>query len=308
MKTVGIDICKAHLDVCVLPGGDVWQVPNTSEGMQELCAALAEHPGARIVMEATGGFEKPVVEALLNAQLQVWVVNPARVRHFAKALGQRAKNDRLDARVLAALAPLLKTPPLQKRPAEALSAWTNRRHQLVQLISSEQVRLKQSHNQEIRDGIQRHLEWMKTELEHVNQTIEQRVKENCQFAECSLRMQSVPGIGPVISATLLVELPELGQLTHKQLSALVGLAPYDRDSGQYNGKRRIFGGRAKVRRALYLAANTARLWNPVIKTFYERLRANGKTFRQALVACSRKLLVILNAMFKNLSHWAPQLP
>lgn len=307
MKTIGIDISKACLDVCVLPERDVWQAPNTPKGRIRLCQALAKHPGARIVLEATGGLEQPVAEALLEAGLQVWVVNPAQVRYFAKALGQQAKTDRLDAELLARFAPLLKRPPLQiQGKAKALGVQTDRRHQLVEMLASEQVRLKQSRESEIRQGIERHIHWLKAELKVLEQTIADRVEQDSLLREQSRWLQSVPGVGPVVSATLLAELPELGQLTHKQIASLVGLAPFAQESGQFKGKRRIFGGRAKVRRVLYLAANTARLWNPLIKAFYQRLRDNGKSFRQALVACSRKLLVILNAMVRSQSNWSFQ--
>lgn len=303
---VGIDISKARLDVHVRPSGTSTSVPYDAAGITALIGQLTAVPPTRIVVEATGGLERPLLRALVDAALPVIVVNPRQVRDFAKATGQWAKTDALDAQVLARFAEVIQ-PALRVLPdaqTQELAALLARRRQVLAMHRAEQNRLDRTPDR-VRKRIAVHLRWLRAELARVDAELDDRIQHSPLWREREDLLQSVPGIGPVMSRTMLAELPELGLLNRKQIAALVGVAPFNRDSGRLRGHRTIWGGRAPVRTALYMAALVATRWNPVIRAFYQRLRTAGKAPKVALVAAMRKLLTILNAMVHHGTPWQP---
>ncbi|NIO42032.1 MAG: IS110 family transposase, partial [Burkholderiales bacterium] len=296
---VGIDVSKAQLDIAIRPSGERGSVSNDQAGIKTLVKRLEEIQPPLIVLEATGGVERQLTCALASAELPVVVVNPRQVRDFAKATGQLAKTDRIDAEVLARFAEAVR-PALRPLPDEVtleLRALIGRRRQLVEMIVAERNRLSGA-SKGVRNRIDAHIRWLEAELERADKDLDQSIRQSPIWRENEDLLRSVPSIGPVISRTLIAELPELGQLTRKQIAALVGIAPLNRDSGTLRGRRAIWGGRASVRAALYMAALVASRRNSVIRAFYRRLRNAGKAPKVALVACMRKLLTILNAMLK----------
>ncbi|MBI2985437.1 MAG: IS110 family transposase [Deltaproteobacteria bacterium] len=303
---VGIDVSKAKLDIALCPCATRESIPNEAAAIQGLVKRLCTMKIALIVLEATGGVERQVVRALAAAELPVIVVNPRQVRDFAKATGQLAKTDQIDADILArfgeAVRPALRALPDQA--SEELRALIARRRQLVEMITAEKNRLSGA-PKPVRKRIETHIRWLEAELKRVNGDLDQAIRQSPIWREREDLLKSAPGIGPVISHTLLADLPELGRLNRKQIAALVGVAPLNRDSGTLRGHRAIWGGRAHVRAALYMAALVASRRNPVIRDFYTRLRAAGKVPKVALVACMRKLLTILNAMIKHQVRWSP---
>lgn len=306
---VGLDVAKAGLDVALRPSGETWGVANDEPGIAQLVVRLrALHPTV-IVAEATGGFERAAVAALAAAGLPVVVANPRQVRDFARATGQLAKTDRLDAAVLALFGERVRPAPrpLADEATQLLDALLTRRRQLLEMLVAEQNRLGFA-PRPLHRGICQHIRWLERQLDDVTKELAAQVEQSPVWRAKDDLLQSLPGIGPIISATLLGELPELGTLSHKQIAKLVGLAPLARDSGTRHGKRMVWGGRAPVRTALYLAALCARRWNPVVRTFYQRLRAAGKPTKVALIACARKLLTILNAMVRTNTRWAVRTP
>jgi len=305
MCFVGIDVSKETLDIALLPDDTVWRAPNDPAGWRELSEVLSKRSPESIVLEATGGLEKPLLKALQREGLPVSLVNPRHVRHFAKALGKTAKTDRLDARFLAQFAATLKLPltPAWDEAAEELCAWVKRRQHLVVMRTAESNRLGKEYQLSVKRHIQTSLERIEAEIKTVEALIKQLIHESQAWQQRYRQLTSVPGVGEVLATTLISQLPELGQLTHKQIAALVGVAPFNCDSGQLRGRRRIWGGRADIRAALYMAATAARQWNPSIKAFYQRLIEKGKPYKVALTACMRKLLVILNAMVKTQQTW-----
>jgi len=302
---VGIDVSKARLDVAIRPTGERESVANDKAGIKDLVKRLAKIQPALIVLEATGGLERPVTHALAGAELPVVVVNPRQVRDFAKATGQLAKTDSIDADVLArfaeAVRPALR--PLPDAVTLELRALTARRRQIIEMIGAERNRLATA-SKAVRKRIDAHTGWLEQELERADKDLDRSIQHSPIWKENEDLLLSVPGIGPVTSPTLLAELPELGELDRKQISALAGLAPFNRDSGSLKGRRSIWGGRAPVRSALYMATLVATRRNSVIRDFYKRLRAKGKVFKVALVACMRKLLTILNSMIKHKTRWS----
>jgi transposase len=304
---VGIDVSKARLDVAVRPSGARWQVENNETGIAGLQQKLAELQPGLIVLEATGGYETAVVAVLASSGLPVAVINPRQARDFAKSLGRLAKTDKIDALVLAHFAEAIRPEPraLPDEQTLQLQAWVVRRRQLIEMLVMEKNRLSQTHKQ-LRPGVQEHIDWLEKQLNDVDGQLRTSLQNSPVWREQEDLLRSVPGVGPVLSVTLLAELPELGQLNRKQIAALVGVAPYNCDSGRMHGKRAIWGGRATVRSALYMAALSARRFNPVIRTFYERLVAAGKPAKVALTACMRKLVTILNSMMRSKTHWQPQ--
>lgn len=304
-RFVGIDVSQDHLDVYVHPLGEGWRLPNTAQGRAELVHRLAEHEPQLVVLEASGGLQRPVAEALREAKVPVAVVNPRQVRDFAKALGHLAKTDVLDAEVLARFAAAVQPEP--RPPADEhtqrLAELVRRRRQLVEMATAEKNRLRAASPQ-VRPGVERHLEWLEREIAVLDEEIEGFKGED--WAERDRLLRSVPGVGPVLSATLLGCLPELGSLSGKKIAALVGVAPFNRDSGKKRGKRRVWGGRGQVRAVLYMATLAATRSNPVIRGFYLRLVEAGKPKKVALTACMRKLIVILNAMMRDGKPWQPQ--
>lgn len=303
---VGIDVAKRHLDVAVRPGTAHWRVANQEQDIATLVSRLQELQPDLVVLEATGGFERLVTAALVAAHLPVAVVNPRQVRDFAKATGKLAKTDTLDAQTLAHFAEAVHpTPrPLPDQQAQELAATLERRQQLIVMLTAEKNR-RHLATGPVRERIEAHITWLETEIADLDQCLDQTIQQSDLWRERDALLQSVPGIGPVVSFTLLAELPELGTLTRQQLAGLVGVAPLHCDSGERRGKRRVWGGRARVRATLYMATLVASRYNPVIRAFYDRLLQAGKPKKVALTACMRKLLTILNAMLQHHTAWNP---
>lgn len=301
---IGIDVAKATLDVAIRPGAQHWQIPNTDDGIHDLVDRLVGLHPSLVVLEATGGLETPLTGALASAGLPVVVVNPRQVRDFAKATGKLAKTDAIDAHVLAHFAEAVRpTPrPLPDAQTQAISALMARRRQMVTMLVMERNRW-QTASVPIRSRVRAHIDWMEHELEGLDQDLGETLKQSPLWCEQDQLLQSVPGVGPVVSLTLLAQLPELGTLTRRQIAALVGVAPHNRDSGTLRGKRTVWGGRSTVRSALYMGALVASRWNPELRDFYQRLRAAGKPKKVALVACMRKLLTLLNAILMHRTPW-----
>ena len=306
---VGIDVAKDHLDVALRPTEDASTVANDADGLETLIRRLKPVEPRLVVLEATGGYEAPVAAALSTAGLPVAVVNPRQVRDFAKATGQLAKTDRIDAATLALFAERVRPEPrpLPDPVGEELRALVARRRQLLEMLGAEQNRLRHATAPSVEKGLQKHVRWLKRQLEDVDDDLERVVRDSPLWRGKDDLLQSVPGIGPVTSRTLLAELPELGRLNRREIAALVGVAPLNRDSGRWRGRRFVWGGRAAVRNTLYMAALTASRHNPVIRAFYERLVDRGKPHKVALTACMRKLIVILNAIAKSQQPWNPEL-
>ncbi len=300
----GVDVSKAQLDVAFRPPGERIQVSNSDDGIAELTKRLLEINPTLIVLEATGGYQATLVASLGLAKLPVAVVNPRQVRDFAKATGRLAKTDLLDADVLARFGEAIRPEPrpLLDEDTLALEAQLTRRRQVVEMISAETNRLAQAHKS-LRASIKAHINFLKRELQDINRDLDEALRKTPLWREHDDLLRSVPGVGRVTAATLLVELPELGRLNRKQIAALVGVAPLNRDSGTMRGKRTIWGGRASVRAVLYMATLTAIRTNPAIRRFYERLCAAGKAKKLALTACMRKLLTVLNAMVRSNEPW-----
>jgi transposase len=300
---IGIDVAKTHLDLA-LAGGKHWRVPNDEAGITALVDAVRDLHPTLVVLEATGGYERAVTAALAAAPIPVAVVNPRQVREFARATGQLAKTDELDAHVLAHFAATLQPEPrsLADPQTEELRDLLARRRQVVGMLTAEKNRLKQA-TRGVRERIKEHIAFLEEELTASNRDLDALLHQSPIWREREDLVRSVPGIGPVASATLVAALPELGQLSRKEIAKLVGIAPLNRDSGRYRGHRRVWGGRAEVRRALYMATLVATRHNPVIRGMYERLLAAGKPKKVALIACMRKLLTILNAILKQRTPW-----
>jgi transposase len=305
---VGIDVSKARLDVAVRPAPESWQVMNEEAGIASLVDRLAALTPALIVCEATGGYESALVAALAAAQLPIVVVNPRQVRDFAKATGKLAKTDAIDAEILALFAERVRPEPreLKSEAIQEFEALLTRRRQLIEMITAERNRSGITRAAGVKKRIQKHLAWLEKELGTIDQDLDQAIQDSTIWRAKEDLLRSVPGVGPVLSRTLIAELPELGRLTHREIAALVGVAPLNRDSGSMRGKRMVWGGRAPVRTALFMGALVAKRHNPVIRAFYERLLEKGKPKKVALVACMRKLLIILNSMLRHGTRWDPQ--
>lgn len=304
---VGIDVAKAHLDVALRPTGEQWTVSNEDTSIAALVAQLQAVAPTLIVLEATGGYQRAAVAALVAAGLPVVVANPRQTRDFAKATGQLAKTDALDARALAHFAEAVRpTPrPLPDAQTEALRALLTRRRQLVAMRTAELNRLASAPPQ-VHADLQAHITWLAQRLASLDDTLDTTLRASPAWRERETLYRSVPGIGPVSARTLLLDLPELGTLSRQRIAALAGVAPFNRDSGTLRGHRTIWGGRAPLRATLYMATLVAVRHNPVLQAFYERLLAAGKAKKVALTACMRKLLTILNAMVKHQTPWQPQ--
>ncbi len=306
---VGIDVAKAQVDVAVRPTGDRWEVSYDDAGVGKLVSQMGDLGPAMVLLEASGGLELPLVAALAAASLPVVVVNPRQVRDFARATGTLAKTDALDAQVLAHFAEVVRPPvrPLRDAEAQSLNSLVARRHQVVTMLVSEKNRLGTA-ARSLRPRIQAHVAWLEQELDDLDEELRQTLHQSPVWREKENLLRTVPGVGEQLSLTLLAYLPELGTLDRRQIAALVGVAPFNRDSGTLRGKRTVWGGRARVRGALYMGALTASRHNPVIRVFYQRLLAAGKPKKLALTACMRKLLIILNSMLKHRSPWSPSIP
>lgn len=307
--TVGIDVAKAHVDVCVLgTHSDVQRFANDVDGHSALAAALQSLDVGLVVMEATGGYEAALACALQAVGLHVAVVNPRHARDFARSMGRLAKTDAVDARMLAEMAAVLVHSvdlarylrPVANECQQWLAALVTRRRQLLAMLGSERQRL-QITNRKLHPSIEAIITVIKAQLDDLETQMVGHVREH--FGELDGLLQSTNGIGPVASATLIAQLPELGRLNRREIAALVGVAPMSNDSGNRKGRRRVQGGRFEIRRVLYMATLTAARYNPVIRAFYERLKAAGKLPKVALVACMRKLLTMLNAMVRTGKPW-----
>ena len=306
---VGIDVAKATLDLHLLPSGQSHAADNTAAGHAQLRKWLPDPDGCLVVLEATGGYERKLVADLIDAGYRVAVVNPKRVRDFARALGLAAKTDRLDARVLAIFAEKVQPAPVEKMPEKQaeIQQLVARRRQLIDLRTVEGNRLETTISKPARKSIQAILKILERQINGIEAEIEKLVESDDDWRQKTELVQSVPGLGGVTATTLIADVPELGKLNRQQISSLVGLAPFNRDSGTHQGKRSIGGGRKSVRSVLYMAALAARRCNPVIKAFANRLAQHGKPFKVVLTACMRKLLVIVNALLKSGQPWNPQL-
>jgi transposase len=304
---IGLDVAKAQLDIALRPSGERWAVPNDASGVTRLVDRLqALHP-TLIVLEATGGLERFVTSALATAGLPVVVVNPRQVRDFARATGQMAKTDALDARVLSHFADVIRPTPRPRPDAQTqeLRALLGRRQQLIGMRTAEQNRLAGASGRLAKD-IEAHIAWLNASIVTLDDDLETLLRASPLWRANDALLQSTPGIGPVCARTLLLELPELGTLTRQQIAALVGVAPLNCDSGTLRGRRTIWGGRAQGRAVLYMGTLVATRHNPRIKDFYARLLAAGKAKKVALTACMHKLLTILNAMLKHRTSWQAQ--
>ena len=306
-RFVGIDVAKAQLDIAVRPTGDRWTVPNDEAGLAALVAQFQAVPPTLVVLEATGGYQRAVVAALAAAGLPVVVANPRQTRDFAKATGQLAKTDALDARALAHFAEAVRpTPrPVPDAQTEELRALLTRRRQLVAMRTAEANRLSTAPPR-VHADLAAHLAWLDHRLAALDEDLDTTLRASPVWRERETLYRSVPGIGPVSARTLLLDLPELGTLSRQRIAALAGVAPFHCDSGTLRGRRTIWGGRAPLRATLYMATLVAVRHNPVLKAFYERLVAAGKAKKVALTACMRKLLTILNAMVKHQTPWQPR--
>lgn len=305
-RFVGIDVSKDLLDVAVAPDGQAQEYGNDEEGIRQLVEDLQARAPALIVLEATGNLELPVAAALTAASLQVAIINPRQARDFAKAMGRLAKTDKIDAAALAEFAQRVEPParPIPSQQRQRLNALMSRRRQLIGMLVQEKNRLTSAHP-DVRADLREHIEWLQQRLDDLDKDLRAELRRSSICRDKEKLLRKVPGVGPILTSTLLIELPELGQVDHRQIAALVGVAPLNRDSGRWRGKRSCWGGRAKVRRVLYMAALSAAQHNPVIRQFYLRLLAAGKPEKVALTACMRKLLIILNAMIRDMRPWQP---
>lgn len=306
---VGIDVSKDRLDVAILPSGEVCSFDHDEKGRKALAQKLGELHPESVIVEATGGLERTLVAILAAAALPVIVVNPRQVRDFAKATGQLAKTDSIDASILALFGQRVR-PEMRQLPddeTQALEALLVRRRQIIDMLVAENNRLGLA-SPEIAKDLKAHIRFLSRRLEGVETEIGTAIKNSPVWKAKDKLLRSAPGVGPVFSRTLLAEVPELGRLKNGQVSKLVGVAPLNRDSGRYRGTRKIWGGRASVRSVLYMAAFSATRCNPVIRAYYERLIGRGKPHKVALVACMRKLLITLNSMVRSGQHWSPSMP
>ena len=303
---IGIDVSKQQLDVAVRSSGETWTVAHDEAGLSTLVTQLQALAPTLIVLEATGGLEVALASALAAAALPVAVVNPRQVRDFARSTGTLAKTDRLDAQLLAQFAEVVRPQPrpLPDAQAQELTALLQRRRQLVEMLTAEKNRLPLAARR-IRPQLQAHIVWLHKQIAQFDEDLRELIRSSPLWRAKDDLLRSAPGVGPVLATTLVATLPELGTLTRRQIAALVGVAPLNRDSGTLRGRRTVWGGRAQVRAVLYMSTVVAVRHNPVLVAFYQRLRAAGKAPKLALTACMRKLLTILNAMLKHHTRWAP---
>ena len=307
---VGIDVSKANVDIAVRPTDDRWESTRDEAGVRQLVSHLKALEPVMVLLEASGGLELPLVAAMAAEELPVVVVNPRQVRDFARATGKLAKTDTLDAAVLAHFAEAVQPPvrPLRNAETQALNSLVARRHQMIAMLVSEKNRLSSATTVAVRPSIEDHISWLERALDDLDKRLRQILSQSPVWREKDDLLRTVPGVGEQLSLTLPAYLPELGTLDRRQIAALVGVAPFNRDSGTLRGKRTVWGGRARVRAALYMGALVASRFNPVIRDFYQRLLAAGKPKKLALTACMRKLLVILNSMLKHGSPWRDMSP
>jgi transposase len=305
---VGIDIAKQSFDVWLLPEGQAVTLSNDAGGFEQLLGRLPAPETCLVVVEASGGYQRGLVAELVSAGHRVAVVNPRQVRDFARGLGIRAKTDRIDARMLARFAQQVQPRPLEKTSEKqaVFQELVARRRQLVEHRTAEKNRLQTAATASVRRSIRGLIDRLNREIRRIEKDLLAQVEVDQHWKGKADLLEAVPGIGPITVACLLAELPELGRVSRQEIAALVGVAPFNRDSGRFHGKRSIWGGRASVRSALYMAALTARRSNPVIRAFADRLARAGKPFKVVITACMRKLLVILNTLLKTNAQWKPE--
>ncbi len=307
LHSIGIDVCKRFLDIHLYPTGKSWRVANTVVGLLSVRSQFPEPAQVqRIVLESTGGYEREAALWLTQAGYPVAVINARQGRNFARAMNQQAKTDQVDAQVLALFGDKINPPvrPLASEAQQQLDDLVTRRRQLVDILTAERNRLTLLRGK-AQTNVECHIEWLTEQIKGLDAEIEAQIQACQPWRHIQKLVLSVPGVGKVMSSTLLSALPELGKLSHKQIAALVGVAPFNYDSGQMRGKRRVFGGRANVRQVLFMATLVAVRYNPVLKAFYKRLLERGKLKKVALVACMHKLLTILNAIVKQGKAWVP---
>jgi transposase len=304
---VGIDVSKAHLDVHVRPTGDSFRVSHDDAGFATLLERVRPLTPTVVVLEATGGYEMPLAATLAGAGLPVAIVNPRQIRHFARATGQLAKTDLLDARVIARFAEAVRPTArlIPDEQAQALGELVARRRQLVEMLGAELNRRRLLRDRRLQRHLDAHIAWLEEALRRLDHDLTTLIRSTPLWREADDLLRSVPGVGPVTACTLIADLPELGRLDRRRIAALVGLAPVARDSGTFRGRRMIFGGRGPIRRVLYMATLTAIKHNPAIRAFHHRLVAAGRPGKVALTAAMRKLLTILNAMLRDHRPWQP---
>lgn len=305
---IGIDVGKTWLDVALWGEDSVWRVSNDESGAAEIIERMEKVGPQLIAVEATGGYEQLLVQSMLLKELPVAVINPTRVRALSKATGKLAKTDAIDARLIAEYACKIQPPVLAAKESNEilLNGLITRREQLVEMCTAEQNRLGTASNS-MKGDIREHIDWLKSKTLELEMQIKELVDSLPEWQAQAKRLESIPGVGFITAVTAISEMPELGQLDRQKIAALAGLAPFNRDSGQKRGKRRIFGGRKGIRRVLYMACLSAAKWNPVIKSLFQRLTQKGKIFKVAITACMRKLLTIMNAMTRDKVSWkAPE--
>jgi transposase len=300
---VGVDISKDYLDLAANVLGKKWRFGNDPSGIGKTIEMLKAMSPVFVVFEATGGLELSFWAALTEANIEAAPINPRQIRDFARATGQLAKTDEIDAKVIAHYGEAMH-PRSQPFPdTQELKETMARRNQLIEMITSEKNRLRFSRNKQIKQDIQLHVEWLEKQLGNIDNNLKDGISSDPAMREKNELLQSTPGVGPTLSATLLTQVPELGSLNRHQIASLIGVAPLNRDSGTLRGKRMVWGGRSSVRRVLYMSTLAATRYNPIIRAFYQRLCKEGKAKKVALTACMRKLLVILNAIIKNRTVW-----
>ena len=307
-RFVGIDVASTHVDVCVRPSDVTARFDYAESGFDELVAFLSEHSPTLVVLEATGGYEGPVAASIAAANIPVAVVNPRQVRDFARATGKLAKTDAIDASVLAHFAAAIRPEarPLADEETRALTALVTRRRQLVEMRTAEQARLRVCSDRATKLDLKQHISWLTKRIKDHDKDIGDAVRRSALWREKDDLLRSIPGLGSVSSATLLALLPELGRLDRRKIAALVGVAPFNRDSGKHRGRRVIWGGRGDIRAVLFMATTTAVKHNAALREGYARLVAAGKAKKVALVACMRRLLGIANAVLRDGAHWEPK--
>lgn len=303
---VGIDVSKDQLNVAIAPRGDTYSVANNEGGIEQLVERLRTLSPTLVVLESTGNLEYPAAAALAADGFALRVINPRQSREFARATGRLAKTDKIDATLLAEFAQKMRPDPrpVPDEQRQRLSALLSRRRQVVAMLAKERTRYSSAHR-EVKPRLEAHIAWLEQELDDLDRDLHLEIRNSSAYQEKGQLLRSVPGVWPVMATTLLIEMPELGQLNNRQIAALAGVTPLNRDSGRHKGKRFCWGGRARVRRVLYMAALSASRHNPTIWRFYQRLIAAGKPHKVALTACMRKLLVILNAMIRDMQPWNP---
>lgn len=303
---VGIDVGKTWLDIAIWGSEEMWQVSNDASGVDKIVDRLVQLAPTLVVVEATGGYEQLVAQGMLLKDLPVAVANPTRVRALSKAIGKLAKTDVIDARLIAEYA--FKIQPEAMAPQEAsqmrLKALVSRREQLVDMRTAELNRLGTAHSS-MKTDVREHIEWVSQRIQLLEDEIKTLLASLPELKALADRLDTIPGVGFITAVSVVVDMPELGQLDRQKIAALAGLAPFNRDSGQKRGKRRIFGGRKGVRRVLYMACLSAMIHNPIIRAMYKRLTEKGKIFKVAITACMRKMLTIMNAMIRDKVEWRP---